>query len=639
LAAPEADSNRDPCPSDEQCRALVERILASPELRRATRLRGFLTYVVDRKLAGRPEEITETLIGHRVFGRSPTYNAGEDSIVRTEARTLRQRLERYFSGAGASEPVILEIPRGGYVPVFRPRAAVAPSQAAPSAPTGTRVHLTRRQCIAIGAPALALAGAAAWRGIRSANSAGTAAGVSPTRLPGEVQLESSDPRLTAAFLRSKQRALSCVYTGDPVGDWYATSPAGRSTVFCMRDVAHQSIGAAVLGLNRHTANMLRRFAQAIASSRDFCSYWMITKDGFPDPATYNDDTDFGYSLPANFDILRACYREFLWTGDTSYLNETFSGFYDRTVVNYVQAWDRDHDGIMKNSIRPRVTASYHQEGPRFLTGADLIAGQYAGYLTYAAFEEVKGKPGSLSRRVAQEYRNRAAGLRARFNTEWWDPRQNRFCAGTFPDRSFSRDSVPDCNTYVLWFGIPEDGPKTDATFNNLQAAPPQSPGALSHLPELLYRYGRRQQAHDLLLEIADPEFFGQHVSETAFAVVGAVATGLMGIAPDAPNSKLETLPCLPESLPWARLSRVPALKNEITVAHRGLVETTFTNSAGPLIEWKAAFPVPQSGRDARILVDGVPAAVSFEQRANRQTVIAAVVPVEPGKTRTAKYSA
>jgi len=638
LAAPEVNSERDPRPSDEECRALVERILASPEFRRATRLRGFLTYVVDRKLTGCPEEITETLIGHRVFGRAATYNPGEDSIVRTEARTLRQRLERYFAGAGASEPVALEIPRGGYVPVFQSRAGVTASAPAPSIPA-LRVHLTRRQWIAIGAPALALAGAAVWRGRPFANSAETAAGVSPTRLPGEVQLECSDPRLTAAFLRSKQRALSCVYTGDPVGDWYATSAAGRSTVFCMRDVAHQSVGAAVLGLNRHTANMLRRFAQGIAKSRDFCSYWMVTKDGFPDPTSYNDDSDFGYSLPANFDILRACYRELLWTGDASYLDETFSEFYERTVVNYIQAWDPDHDGIMKNSIRPRVSASYHREGPRFLTGADLIAGQYAGYLTYAAFEEVKGRPGSLSRRVAQEYRSRANALRTRFNAEWWNPRQNRFYSGTFPDRSFSQDCVPDCNTYVLWFGIPEDGPKTNATLDNLQAALPQSPGALSHLPELLYRYGRRQQAHDLLMEIADPEFFGQHVSETAFAVVGAVATGLMGIAPDAPNSRLETLPRLPESLQWARLSRVPVLKNEITVAHRGSVETTFTNDAGPLLQWKAAFPVPRSGRDIRIMVDGVPAAVSFEQSVNRQTMIAAVVPVKPGATRTAKYSA
>src|SRR5262245_49839170 len=85
---------------DEQCRELVSRIAASPEFHRATRQREFLLYVVDRKLAGRPEEVTEALIGHRVYGRPASYDAGNDSIVRTEARTLRKRLERYFEGQG-----------------------------------------------------------------------------------------------------------------------------------------------------------------------------------------------------------------------------------------------------------------------------------------------------------------------------------------------------------------------------------------------------------------------------------------------------------------------------------------------------------------------------------------------------------
>jgi len=84
----------------EPCRALAERIAASQEFRRAKRLRAFLSYVVDRHLAGHPEELTETQIGHRVFSRPLDYNSGDDSIVRTEARNLRLRLERYFSGEG-----------------------------------------------------------------------------------------------------------------------------------------------------------------------------------------------------------------------------------------------------------------------------------------------------------------------------------------------------------------------------------------------------------------------------------------------------------------------------------------------------------------------------------------------------------
>jgi hypothetical protein len=105
-------------PTDQECRALVQKIVASTEFQRATRLRDFLLYVVDRKLARAPQEVTETLIGQRVFGRPSAYNTGEDSIVRMEAKLLRQRLERYFSKEGASDPVVLEISKGSYVPVF-----------------------------------------------------------------------------------------------------------------------------------------------------------------------------------------------------------------------------------------------------------------------------------------------------------------------------------------------------------------------------------------------------------------------------------------------------------------------------------------------------------------------------------------
>src|SRR5207245_1279770 len=107
--------------------ALVERILSSKEFQRATRLREFLHYVVDRKLADSAREITEVLIGQRVFGRPPMYNTGEDSIVRTEARILRQRLGRYFSDEGLAELIVLEIPKGSYVPVFQRREPPAPS--------------------------------------------------------------------------------------------------------------------------------------------------------------------------------------------------------------------------------------------------------------------------------------------------------------------------------------------------------------------------------------------------------------------------------------------------------------------------------------------------------------------------------
>ena len=83
----------------------------------------FLLYVVDRQINDRTDEITEQQIGTLVFGRSEGYDTNEDNIVRSYARNLRKRIEEYFAGEGSEENLLLEIPRGGYAPVFLQRAS------------------------------------------------------------------------------------------------------------------------------------------------------------------------------------------------------------------------------------------------------------------------------------------------------------------------------------------------------------------------------------------------------------------------------------------------------------------------------------------------------------------------------------
>jgi hypothetical protein len=99
---------------------LVQRIASSQLLKSSSRLRDFLIYVGECAIRDAPEEATEQQIGIHVFGRAPGYNSSEDSIVRTHARLLRQKLAEYFSGEGATEKIIVEIPKGHYLPIFRP---------------------------------------------------------------------------------------------------------------------------------------------------------------------------------------------------------------------------------------------------------------------------------------------------------------------------------------------------------------------------------------------------------------------------------------------------------------------------------------------------------------------------------------
>ena len=97
---------------------LALRIVASKGFRKSELLQKFLLYVCEQQLMGDTHEITEQRIGTQIFNRTTDYNPGEDNIVRSYARLLRKRLDKYFEDEGLEEPLRVDIPRGGYVPVF-----------------------------------------------------------------------------------------------------------------------------------------------------------------------------------------------------------------------------------------------------------------------------------------------------------------------------------------------------------------------------------------------------------------------------------------------------------------------------------------------------------------------------------------
>ncbi|MDR3718522.1 MAG: hypothetical protein P4K98_06945 [Bryobacteraceae bacterium] len=103
----------------------MARIASSPQFRRAAKLRDFLTYVVEQTLQSRSDALNEYQIGRVVFGRSEDYSPSEDNVVRAHARQLRVKLSEYFATAGKNEPLVVEIPKGTYVPVFSQRPSVA----------------------------------------------------------------------------------------------------------------------------------------------------------------------------------------------------------------------------------------------------------------------------------------------------------------------------------------------------------------------------------------------------------------------------------------------------------------------------------------------------------------------------------
>ena len=172
---------------------------------------------------------------------------------------------------------------------------------------------------------------------------------------------------------------------DPVGHWYEAALPKREA-FCMRDVSHQMVGAQLLGLADINKNLLSKFVAAISESRDWCGYWEINRYNLPAPVDYKSDQDFWYNLPANFDIIDACYRAWLWTNDSTYLTDAvFVNFYEKSLNEYVRRWDRDGDGLMEgnsDSTSSRGLSSYDEE-QYGRVGADLLAAQYIGNLDYS----------------------------------------------------------------------------------------------------------------------------------------------------------------------------------------------------------------------------------------------------------------
>jgi serine/threonine-protein kinase len=82
-----------------------------------------LRFTVVHTLDGDSASAKESLIGIHVFGRQADYNPATDPIVRVEARRLRRKLSSYYLGDGRCDPVRIDVPKGGYVPVFAAQRA------------------------------------------------------------------------------------------------------------------------------------------------------------------------------------------------------------------------------------------------------------------------------------------------------------------------------------------------------------------------------------------------------------------------------------------------------------------------------------------------------------------------------------
>jgi adenylate cyclase len=114
-----ADCEREPVPA-ATVREQLARVVNSPGFVSSARLCRFLTHIVNRTIDGDPDSLKEFSIAMEVFDRTADYDPNIDAIVRVEARRLRSKLKAYYEdGPGRSDPVLIGLRLGSYVPIFR----------------------------------------------------------------------------------------------------------------------------------------------------------------------------------------------------------------------------------------------------------------------------------------------------------------------------------------------------------------------------------------------------------------------------------------------------------------------------------------------------------------------------------------
>jgi len=386
-----------------------------------------------------------------------------------------------------------------------------------------------------------------------------------------LSFTSSDPVLQAGFAWAKEMALSYArHGGDPVGLWYDAALPGRDA-FCIRDASHQRAGAAVLGLQAHTYNMFKKFAESIHEDRDYCMFWEIDRHDRPAPVDYASDRDFWYNLPANFDLIQACRAEALWTGDRRCLEEPcFQRLAALSFHEYIARWDRDGDGIPDHipSDGRRGIASYNEVGKSPQLAGDLLGAMFAAYKAAGLEEE-------------------ARALQQTYLEEWYDAKRGRFFGSKDRQGRFVKQYCREGNYLPIFFGLLDGTPYLHGALEEVRAHGPANVEAKTYFPQLYYGRGFEADALRELRELCDPKLKRREYPEVSFAVVGALVNQYLGLTVPEPGL-LHTLSGVPDG-DLASAEHVPVLGGEVSLRQQGQRGTTLKLEAGHAARWRACF--------------------------------------------------
>lgn len=446
-----------------------------------------------------------------------------------------------------------------------------------------------------------------------------------------LTIESSNPSLNEAFRWAKRTALAYVQTDtDPahIPSYWAGYP--HRPAFYGRDVAHQMLGAYLLGLEEENISMMRTFAASATAGRKFYPLWAFEFNGSDYEVDYKSDTNFVRELPTPFELVEKSYEQYLWSSNSAWLYDTvLANFYKNTVSDFVNFHDENQNGIADEIGNGNIfegVATYNEQGDHLREAADALGAQYKAYLAYARMAEVKGQSSE-----ALEYNNKAVNLLAAFHQNWW--------AGDKYYRGFDKDWAPvdgwgkETSFFIPLKFLSAPGNRMRLQLDHIQASVDMGNiESYTYLPEIFWPHGDVERAWGWLKHYAgtrDP------YPELSYTIVGQLVALMGGLEPNAPMHKVASFPQLPTEVKWISLNKVPLGSHTVDVTHKNNVTTTLKHTSGSSnLTWRARF----KGSHPQIYVNGAP------QVANSETLPAGTVSyvdiqVGTGITATAQVPA
>lgn len=435
-----------------------------------------------------------------------------------------------------------------------------------------------------------------------------------------MTLNSPNTTLNNGFTWAKNRALGMTfYPGNPMlghdNEWWRLSDDTHTTLvpgywgaycsregFYNRDISHQSDGGHLLGLDNETFNMMKLFAgSSTLSGQNHWPLWALSSYG---KMYYVDGTGFR-ELPSPFDIMQKCYKQYLWTGNSNWINDpTLNAYYNTTTGQFLTdhnvVWNDSNPSSEQPVVQKKLDSSefsatyWEDSNDGFVRAGDSVGCEYQALLAYAGILKAKGDTNGEAL-----WQNRAQRLKAYFESQWYDSSTGRYIRGFTSNGTSKSDWGHENSLFIPLEGLGDYGSRTDAYLTYIDANDDNlGIEATTYLPEMYYKYNRTSSGWYWLNKILTDK---NAYPEVSFTAINNIVEGMMGVQPDAPNNKVATISRLTSDVPWVEVDHIKVGGNDLKIRHDGLTSTTMKNNSGGTITWEAQF----YGTPSTIYVNGV----------------------------------